>query len=434
MKAASTLVAYVARREVDSILPKSSLTMLVGAGGESTPPEMAPGTLVVVRESGTPELAPGTLVVVGGSGTPELGLGAASCPNADLHADLVLTLVEVGLNDPGHTVKEENATEMARRIVESLSAFYREMNTGKRVVEALMLGWVTRGQTRYGQQKTETMVTFFLHAWQRRGNKGGDAPSEEEEWAQAQKRGSETWRKAATAHLKKDVTVLGGCWRGAVVRSVRMQGDALPTRRELSDWESGACTVHWDPPGWEEAAKASFVRFEGFRSQRELIEVGRNLYWPGVGREPTGCLASPTIGRAPLDGGPLLGPPRPPPHHGTGMERAPGRGASMKRTRPSGADGDAGPLAQTAMRVADGKEPEGEESEGEEPDLALGGADEAPGNLELRRQLDVAHAALRRRAAEDAERAAEDAELQKQLLKLQHARRARPTSLHAHWH
>ena len=128
------------------------------------------------------------LVNPGRSAPPEQSLDAAS----NMDQDLVLVLIELVLLDPDATVKEADATALALRVVDCLSAYYGAVNTGIRVVEGLRLGWVTKGQTRDGQKRTEESVTVFLHVWHRRGNKQGDACTEEEELKKVSARVNQT--------------------------------------------------------------------------------------------------------------------------------------------------------------------------------------------------------------------------------------------------
>ena len=224
--------------------------------------------------------------------------------------------------------------------------------------------------------------------------------------------------------LDKEVQVRGGHWQGGVARLARMAGQALPEQADLPDWRPDGCTRQWNPPGWARAVEDSFVQFKSFRYKRELLEAERVLYWPGVGRGPSplhpgafrarpdGLLWDPgrTLGlkRARVDE-PMEDKPAPagalaePGAHGEAAQAPVGASAA------AAAYGEATPSAQTAMQVR----------AGEEPELVLDGADEALGNAELRRQLDVANDALRRRAAEDGE-------LEKQLSALGRAKRARP--------
>ena len=362
------------------------------------------------------------LVNPGRPAPPEQGLDAASCTDQDL----LLVLVELVLIDPDANVEEANATKVALRVVRCLSTYFEAANTGVRVVEGLRLGWVTKGQTREGQKRTEESVTFFLHVWHRRVSKQGDACTEEEELEKVRERVKETWRKAVKTRLNKDVVVAGAGagWQGGLARLVRMPGQALPGIDELLDWHPGVSTRRWNPPGWLEAVKESFAQFKSFRYKHELLEAGRVHYWPGVGREPSPLLLEAFRGRS---GGPLWDP---------------GRTLALKRARvceatednrapvgalaAAGAHGEAAraPAGASAVAAACGEVTPSPQAAkqvraGEEPELVLDGADEAPGNAELRRQLDEANDALRRRAAEDAG-------LEKQLSALRCAKCARP--------
>ena len=376
--------------------------------------------------------------------------------------DMAQVLVELIFDDTGKTVNEDTVAQWATEQVGRLAHAVAGRKSGQRVIEAIALGWVTKGKTRAGQRKTADSVTIFLHVWRRLGPLEQAASGED--WC-------EMVLKKSTDHLRKQVKgVLGGAWSSSA-RLAQHVGTMLPSSpSDLRDWVKDAGTVTWSGLDWDTVREHTCATFGNFRTKAEDVETGKlltsliglanpqpqprtrtptpthnpnpnpNPNRTGGGGRVRSFVPDPSIargmcglmGRAALRAGGGAGADPPPPSKrargtgadaGGGGEEEEGRvvevaGAGAERkvgNAVAGSPQPPSPVAVAVVQVEGGAAPPG-------------GADESlrDQNEALLRQLGEAQAALRQRAESDSV-------VENRLLTLRHARRAlRDTHTHTH--
>ena len=226
-------------------------------------------------------------------------------------------LVELVFKDPTGTVTEANATAWALGVVKRLVEAMEQQVGGIRVIESILLGWVTKGKTRRLQRDTAVNVTIFLHVWRRVPTGDEAAPTQTTSWREKfLHQCTDHWRRWAPAALQ------GGLLRVSGSARLVLDADApLPTRETLTDWATDGSTADWEPPGWADAVQDGLHQNPNFRSMREHVLSGKRLE-AAAGRVPSAVLPPRAVwGRPQLV-----------------------RGASQKRPRlPENRGGDAAP-------------------------------------------------------------------------------------------
>lgn len=227
-----------------------------------------------------------TMLVVAGSAESEMGEPQESlvAPCYQLRG-VRQVLHELVFKDPTGTVTEANATAWALGVVKRLVEAMGQQVGGIRVIESILLGWVTKGKTRRGQRDTDVSVTIFLHVWRRVPPGDEAAPTQTPSWLEKFRlQCTEHWRRWALRALQDELLRVSGS-----ARLVQDADAALPTRETLTDWATDESTADWEPPGWADAVQGGLHQNPNFRSMREHILSGRRLE-AAAGRVPSAML------------------------------------------------------------------------------------------------------------------------------------------------
>ena len=230
-----------------------------------------------------------TMLVVAGSADSEMGEQQESlvAPGYTLRG-VWQVLHELVFKDPTGTVTEANATAWALGVVKRLVEAMGRQVGGIRVIESILLGWVTKGKTRERQRGTDVSVTIFLHVWRRVPPGDEAAPTQTPEWREKFRlQCTEHWRRWAPAALPGELLRVSGS-----ARLVQDADAALPTRETLTDWATDGGTADWEPPGWADAVQGGLHQNPNFRSMREHVLSGRRLE-AAAGRVPSAMLPPP---------------------------------------------------------------------------------------------------------------------------------------------